>query len=83
MKFVVIDGVAGEEMFLFPSTLAHNDVARRVGGTDVKVVSAGTVIADDPDDTHLVCVGESTTLQVKARGAKDDSLLRVLLRTYS
>lgn len=83
MKFIVIeDMVEGEQMFLFPSTITHKDMAARVGGPNAKVVSAGIVISDDPGTCPLHCVGESTTLRVESRVDKDDALLRATMQTY-
>jgi hypothetical protein len=83
MKYVVIEEGGQENIFLFPSTLQHKDVARRLGGLEPHVISAGTVLAEDTDKPGVLCTGESTTLRVKSRGEADDILLRVSLRTYA
>ena len=75
-KYVVLqqekDGYVRENIYIFPSTVVHKTVAKRMRGT---AVAAGFVARDR--DGKLYCRGNSESLRVGSR-EEDTTLLRSL-----
>jgi len=72
-KYVVVKGKLCESIIIFPRHERHSDVAERMGG---EVVSAGFMsIAGE----HVDCFGESESLKLGSRPAKDEQLARMAL----
>lgn len=69
-KYIVLDMgmLKGEQIFIFSSSLGHDEVAKKLGGVPV---SAGNVtITDRPG---AICHGCSTSLRVRSRDS--DSIM--------
>ena len=76
---IVSGGVAMETPIIFPSFIAHSDIALRIGsmGCMTKVISAGFVQFTPGKDGNCVDVeafGESVSLKIKSR-PKDTRLI--------
>lgn len=85
MKYIVLKVRIGQDYrempFVFPNIMVHADAADAMmsvlginHGWESEVIAAGEVsfFSGGPN-----CGGESTTLKVKSRWAKDDQLLRM------
>jgi len=75
-KYIMIrnDGKGYDEPIVFPVTMDHSFVARRMVREDLgdKIVSAGKV------NSRLCCHGESVSLKIKSR--KEDT--SIMLRAF-
>lgn len=81
MKYIVLYQHGTENIYLFPDTCSHYDMASRIspqcmlGNPNNKPVSAGVVIADGGE---IVCTGYSPTLNLMSRNVDTDILIRAL-----
>lgn len=87
MKYIVLSAELGrghsiELPIIFPDVLVHAQVAEHMlslvrsthGTSKVTVVSAGILSSLEFEGG---CHGESTTLNIKSRGKKDDHLIKM------
>ena len=72
-KYIILDN---RTPIVFPETHGHNDMKFWVA-PGAECTGAGFVYINDKGE--YVCYGESTSLQVKSRGAKDSAILNRFL----
>ena len=85
-KYIVIEELDGTEtIYIFSSLIDHRAFFNRIKRPDEKIVSAGfvSIFVNKDNEPECSCIGESTTIGVKARPEKDNFLANQMMRTGS